>query len=103
MKKPKKKNQSTGAFKQWQDQYHKDNPVDRHRFPQVEFWSDTKWEAYKEDIQKDIRDRMGHEDLNSPLDTEIDLDNGNKDWMYTAHFSPGSMCPQTSWSQWRRI
>ena len=57
MKKPKqkkKKKNAMGAFKQWQDQYHKDNPVDKDKFPEVELWTDTKWEACKENVQQEI-------------------------------------------------
>ena len=50
-----RKNKSGGAFRQWFEQYHKNNPVNLKEFPRVEYWADTKWEPYKEDIQHEIR------------------------------------------------
>ena len=54
----KQKKNTPGAFKQWADQYHKHNLVNLNVFPQVEYWTDTKWEAYKQDIQQEISDHM---------------------------------------------
>ena len=54
----KQKKNTPGAFKQWADQYHKHNLVNLNVFPQVEYWTDTNWEAYKQDIQQEISDHM---------------------------------------------
>ena len=43
------------VFKQWLEQYNMDNPVNLNECPRVEFWTDTKWEPYKEGIQQTIR------------------------------------------------
>ena len=55
----------------------------------MEFWNDTQWEAYKEDVQSEIRREMNNDgkDLEKRLECKLDLDYGNEDWMYTAHFS----------------
>ena len=37
------------------EQYNMDNPVNLNECPRVEFWTDTKWEPYNEDIQQTIR------------------------------------------------
>ena len=51
---------------------------------------DTQWEAYKEDVQSEIRREMHNDgkDLEKRLERKHDLDYGNEDWMYTAHFFP---------------
>jgi DNA-binding transcriptional regulator/RsmH inhibitor MraZ len=35
--------------------------VDLEKFPRVEFWNDTQWEAYKEDVQSEIRREMNND------------------------------------------
>ena len=62
-------------------------------FPQVEYWTDTNWEAYKGAIQQEIRDHMDPENRHSCLALQIDLDNGIEDWMYTAHLFPRKQVP----------
>ena len=54
----------------------------------MEYWTDTKWEAYKDDVQQEIHGHMDKDraDLEVCLELELDLDNGNEDWMYTAYF-----------------
>ena len=81
-----------------------DNPVNLKEFPRVEFWADTKWEPYKEDIQQEIRGHLTTYggDLAECLEFNIDLDEGDEEWMYTAHFSQGHKCPPTSWIPGRR-
>ena len=51
---------------------------------------DTQWEAYKEDVQSEIRREMNKDgkDLEKCLERKLDLDYGNEDWMYTAHLFP---------------
>ena len=67
-------------FKQWLEQYNMDNPVNLNEYPRVEFWTDTKWEPYKEDIQQVIRSHLTKygQDLREKLEITIDLDEGNK-------------------------
>ena len=90
---------SAGFFTQWLNAYHKKHPVNLLEFPRVEYWADTKWEPYKEDIQHHIRTNFNQDaqELTSCLELEIDLDQGNEEWRYTAHFSPRRTCPQTGW------
>ena len=55
--------------------------MDLEKFPRVEFWNDTQWEPYKEDVQFQIRremDRYGA-DLEHCLGYKLDLDDGNED------------------------
>ena len=61
------------------------------------FWNDTQWEAYKDDVQSDIRREMSNDgkDLEKRLERKLDLDYGNEDWMYTAHLSQEIVCPST--------
>ena len=63
------KEQVWGAFRQWFEQYHKNNPVNLKEFPRVEYWADTKREPYKEDIQHEIRKHFDKyaQDLNCCL------------------------------------
>jgi hypothetical protein len=58
-----------------------DNPVNLSEYPRVEFWTDTKWEPYKEDIQQVIRRHLTKygQDLREILDITIDLDEGNEE------------------------
>ena len=49
-----KKNQAI----QWAERYNMGNPVNLKEFPRVEFWADTKREAYNEDIQQEIRGHL---------------------------------------------
>ena len=81
-----------------------DNPVNLNEYPRVEFWTDTKWEPYKEDIQQVIRRHLTTygEDLREVLEITIDLDEGNEEWMYTAFFSQIWKCPPKSWIPGRR-
>ena len=64
---------------EWPKQYHKDNPVNLERFPRVEFWNDTQWEAYKEDVQSEIRREMNNDgkDLEKRLERKLNLDYGS--------------------------
>ena len=64
-------------------------------FPRVEYWAGTKWEPYKEDIQREIRKHFDKDaqDLKCCLQIEIDLGYGNEEWMYTAHFFPKKDVP----------
>ena len=57
-----------------------DNPVNLNEHHRVEFWTDTKWEPYKEDIQQVIRSHLTKhgQDLREKLEITIDLDEGNK-------------------------
>ena len=57
--------------------------------------NDTQWEAYKEDVQSEIRREMNNDgkDLEKRLERKLDLDYGNEDWMYTAHFFQEIVCP----------
>ena len=65
---------------------------------------DTQWEAYKEDVQSEIRREMNNDgkDLEKRLERKLDLDYGKADWMYTAHFSQEIVCPSTSRNPSRR-
>ena len=67
-----------------------DNPANLNEYPRVEFWIDTKREPYKEDIQQAIRSHLTKygQDLREKLAITIDLDEGNKEWMYTTFFFP---------------
>ena len=67
-----------------------DNPVNLKEFPRVEFWADTKWEPYKEGIQQYIRRHLTTDgkDLAEWIEFTIDLDEGDEEWIYTAHFFP---------------
>ena len=69
--------------------------MDPEKFPRVVFWNDTQWEAYKEDVQSEIRREMNNDgpDLEKRLECELDLDYGNEDLMYTAHFFPRDSVP----------
>ena len=91
-------------FTQWAEQYNMDNPVNLNECPRVELWTDTKWEPYKEDIQQVIRRHLTEygQDLREKLEITIDLDEGNKEWMYRALFSPRWKCPPISWVSGRR-
>ena len=62
----------------------------RRRGKTAEFWNDTQWEAYKEDVQSEIRREMSNDgkDLEKRLERKLDLDYGKEYWMYTAHFFP---------------
>ncbi|MFM7980200.1 MAG: hypothetical protein ACKPKO_12870 [Candidatus Fonsibacter sp.] len=91
----KKQKRKNGRAKEWSKQYRKDNPVKPEKFPRVEFWNDTQWEAYKEDAQREIRMEMNKngKDLKNSLECKLDLDYGNKDWMYTALLFPSDSVP----------
>ena len=68
--------------------------MDLDKFPRVEFWNDTEWEAYKEDIQNQIRRKLNRrDDFEVFLECKLDLDDGNEDWIYTAHFFPTHKAP----------
>ena len=56
-----------------------DNPVNLNECPRVEFWTDTHWEPYKEDIQQTIRRHLTvyREDFREVLEITVDLDEGN--------------------------
>ncbi len=87
----KEEEQVTVPFvKQWLEQYNMDNPVNLNECPRVELWTDTKWEPYKEDIQQTIRWHLStyRKDFRQVLKTTINLDEGNKEWMYNAVFLP---------------
>ena len=92
-----------GIFKQWAERYNMDNPVNLKDYPRVEFWTDTKWEPYKEDIQQEIRGHLTTDggDLAECLEFNIDLDEGDK-WMYTAHFSPNKQVPADVVEPWKK-
>ena len=64
--------------------------MDPEKFPRVELWNDTQWEAYKEDVRSEIRREMNNDgtDLEKRLECKLDLDYGNEDWMYTPHLFP---------------
>ena len=72
----------------------------------MEFWVDTKWEPYKEGIQQDIRRQLTTDgkDLAEWDEFTIDLDEGDEEWIYTAHCSKIDRCPPkkkilfTKWS-----
>ena len=70
----------------------------------MEYWTDTEWEAYKEVIQEEIRGQMDSDgaDLKAGLELEIDLDDGNEDWMYTAHFFPLRQVPANIVDPWKK-
>ena len=57
-------------------------------------------EAYKENVQSEIRMEMSNDgkDREKRLDRKLDLYYGKEDWMYTAHFSQEIVCPLTSWN-----
>ena len=65
-----------------------DSPMNLREFPRVEFWVDTKWEPYNEGIQQYIRRHLTTygKDLAEWIEFTIDLDEGDEDWIYTAHF-----------------
>ena len=85
----KNNNKPRGVLTQsWPERYNMDNPVNLKEFPRVEFWADTKWEPYKEDIQQEIRGHLTTYggDLAACLEFNLDLDEGDEEWMCTAHF-----------------
>ena len=61
----------------------------------MEYWVDTKWEPYKEDIQHQIRKHFDKhaQDLQCGLEINIDLDYGNEEWMYTVYVFPQKDVP----------
>ena len=73
--------------------------MDLEKFPRVEFWNDTQWEAYKEDVQNQIRRKLNRrdDDLEDLFECKLDLDDGTEDWIYTAHFFQLIWCPPTLW------
>ena len=91
-KKHRKNNNSKprGIFTQWAEQYNMDNPVNLKEYPRVEFWVDTKWEPYKEGIQQEIRRQLTTygKDFAELIETTIDLNCRDEEWVYTAHFFP---------------
>ena len=66
--------------------------MDLEKSPRVEFWNDTQWEAYREDVQNQIRRKLNRrdDDLEDCLERKLDLDDGIEDWIYTAHFFANS-------------
>ena len=70
----------------------------------MEFWTDTKWEPYKEDIQQVIRSHLTKygQDLREKLEITIDLDEGNEEWMYTAFFFPKMEVPADVVKPWKK-
>ena len=82
-----------------------DNLVKLKEFPRVEFLADTKWEPCKEGIQEQIRMHLTTygKDLAEGIDFTIEDDEGNAEWIYTAHLSQRHRCPPTSWILGRRI
>jgi len=79
-----------------------DNHVNLKEFLHVELRVDTK--PYEEDIQQEIRGHLTTygQDLAQWLEFNIDLDEGDEEWMYTAHFSQRHRCPPTPWILGRR-
>ena len=67
-----------------------DNPVNLKEYPHVEFWADTTWEPYKEGIQQEIRRQLTTDgkDFAELIETTIELDCGDEEWIYAAHFFP---------------
>ncbi len=101
-----KNNKPRGIFTQsWAERYNMDNPMNLKEFPHVEFWVDTKWEPYKEGIQKYIRRHLTTDgkDLAELIEFTIDLGKGDEEWIYTAHSSDRHKCPPTSWIPGCRI
>ena len=64
-------------------------------FPRVEFCTDTNWEPYKEGIQQEIRRQLTTDgkDFAELIETTIDLNCGDEEWVYTAHFFPKALVP----------
>ena len=52
-RKKQKINKPVGILKQRAERYNMDNIVNLKEFPRVEFWVDTKWEPFKEEIQQE--------------------------------------------------
>ncbi len=75
-----------------------DNLVNFKEFTRVEFWADIKWEPYKEGLQQEIRRHLTTDgkDLAEWIEFTIDLDEGDEEGIYTAHFSQRHRCPPTS-------
>ena len=75
-----------------------DHLVNLKEFPRVEFWDDNKWEPFKEGTQQEIRRHLTTDgkDHAEWIEFTIDLDEGDEEWIYTAHFSPRHRCPPTS-------
>ena len=102
----KRKNKPLGFFfKQWLEQYNMDNPANLNECPRVEFWTDTKWEPYKEDIQQTIRGHLttDREDFREFLEITIDLDEAAKSGCTKRSFSQRPKCPPKYWISGRRI
>ena len=80
-----------------------DNPLNLKDCPRVEFWTDTKWEPYREDIQQEIRGHLATDgaDLEVCLEFNIDLDDGDEEWMYTAHVFPQTQVPADIVDPWK--
>ena len=74
-------------------------------FPCVEFWADTKWEPYKDSIQQDIRRHLTTygKGLAERIEFTIDLDEGDEEWIYTAHFFPKTQVPADVVDPWKNI
>ena len=67
--------------------------------PGVELWTDTKW-----DIQQTIRRHLttDREDFIEVLEITIDLDEGNKEWMYKSFFFPKTKVPAEVVDLWKK-
>ena len=70
-------------------------PGEPQGFPRGEFWIDTEWEPYNEGIQQEIRRQLTTDgkDFAELIETTIDLDYGDEEWIYTAHFFPKALVP----------
>ena len=90
-----KHNKPCGIFTQWAEQYDMDTPVNLKASPRVEFWTDTNWEPYKEGIQQEIRRQLTTDgkDFADLIETTIDLDYGDEEWIYAAHISQKALVP----------
>ena len=72
--------------------------------PRVEFWADTKLEPYKEGIQRYIRRHLTTyaKDFAEWIEFAIYLDEGDEEWIYTAHFFPQTQVPADVVDPWKK-
>ena len=63
--------------------------------PRAGFCDDAQWEPYKECIQQEIRRQLTTygKDFADLIETTIDLDYGDEQWIYTALFFPKALVP----------
>jgi hypothetical protein len=70
----------------------------------VECWTDTNGEPYKEGIQQEIRRHLATygKDFAEFIETTIDLNYGDEEWTYTAHFFPKALVPANVVDPWKK-